>query len=917
MTRTAWAPMRWMSGAALVSVFVATEHAQAQQGTIAGTIVSAETSQPLADARVLVVGSARITTSSPRGTFEISLPAGAYRLRVYLIGYAPAEEQVTVPPGGTAAVAFRLTPSPTQVEELVVIGSRTTRSTIETPVPVDVITSAEIKEVGQTEINQILATVAPAFNASHQTIADGTDHINPASLRGLGPDQVLVLVNGKRRHPSALVHVNGTFGRGTVGVDLNAIPTSAIERIEVLRDGAAAQYGSDAISGVINIVLKDDVEQIDYTSSVGVTGEGDGEQVKAEANYGFRIGGRGFLNVSAEYLTRERTDRANPWTGDIFPGITGTAATDAELAARGLTRRDFTMQVGQSAAEIGMAAFNTVVPIGDVAEFYSFGGASFRNGSATGFYRLPNQTARVVPQIYPNGFLPEIATGIVDQSFYAGVRGNTNGWDIDFSLGHGFNAFQFNIENSNNASLGASSPITFDAGRLVFNQSTGNLDVVRPIDTGGALRSLAFVTGAEFRTEAYRIEPGEAASWQLGNGGSRPGIDFDTTASGAPKEPGSQVFPGFQPSNAVNRSRNSIGVYGGFESELSDKLLIDIGGRFEDYSDFGNTVNGKIAARYEVARDVSLRGAVSTGFRAPSLQQAWFNNVSIQFLINPSTGALDPSRVLTSNNQSRVTKAFGVPDLKEETSVNLSAGLTARPTPELTFTADVYRVEIDDRIVLSSRFANSDTIVARLLQPFQREGVTAAQFFTNAVDTKTTGLDIVASYTRQVGSGLLTLTGAANFTKTEVQRVNIPAAVADTFANGDLEAVRGRLFDREERNRLETALPRTKGSFSARYAAGRLAILGRATYYGSIEYRPTDPALDETFGAKTLIDLDLSYELFTGLRLNVGGANIFNTFPDEQTKPANISDGRFVYSRRVTQFGMNGGYYYARLRVTI
>ncbi|MGH2669847.1 MAG: TonB-dependent receptor plug domain-containing protein, partial [bacterium] len=384
-----------------------------------------------------------------------------------------------------------------------------------------------------------------------------------------------------------------------------------------------------------------------------------------------------------------------------------------------------------------------MLPLGEDAEFYSFGGFASRDGRAGAFYRLPNQASQVVPQIFPNGFVPFINTGIVDRSLSAGVRGVTRGWDVDFSLTQGRNGFQFIIDNTVNASMGASSPTTFDAGRLAFTQTTGNLDLVHPIETGGALKALSLVTGAEFRLENYQITAGDASSWQLGNGGTRKGIDYDTTASGAPKAAGAQGFPGFQPANEVYRSRTSLSAYAGFESQLTNRLLIDVGGRYENYSDFGNTVIGKLAGRYELVPSVAVRAAVGTGFRAPSLHQVWFNNVSTQFVVNPGTGQLEPRNVLTSTNQSRVTEAFGIPDLTEETSLNWSAGITARPRSNLSLTADFYRITIDDRIVITSQFASNDpTIgarVAQILVPFQALGVTGAQFFANAVDTKTTG----------------------------------------------------------------------------------------------------------------------------------------------------------------------------------
>ncbi len=891
--------------------------ATAQTGTITGSVVEAETGTPLPGANVGLVGTLIGTTTSIEGPYRLSAPPGTYTIRASFVGYSTVEQSVTVVAGQTVTVNFALAETIAQFgQDVVVLGSRGTRTAVETPVPIDVIPASAIEELGVTELNQALHLLAPSFNASHQTIADGTDHVNPASLRGLGPDQVLVLVNGKRRHSSALVHVNGTFGRGTVGVDLNAIPTAGLERIEVLRDGAAAQYGSDAISGVINLELRQQVNDLLVEVGTGITGEGDGEETKVSANYGFRVGEGGFFNVTGEFLDRNRTDRSGPWTGDIFPGISGQAATDAELARRGLTRRDFSMRTGQGNANMGAAFYNTKVPLRGNAEFYSFGGVSHRKGEATGFYRLPNQEGRVDLSVYPNGFLPQIHTEINDYAASAGVKGNIHNWIADLSVTTGGNSFQFNIENSMNASIGAASPVSFDAGTLSFRQTTGNLDFFRNLPTGGSLQSLSLALGSEFRVENYQIEAGQFESYSLGNGGDRPGIDFEVTSSGAPKDPGSQVFPGFQPSNEVDRYRYSVSGYADVEAQFSKAFLLTGAARFESYSDFGETLNGKLAGRYEFAENLAVRAAASTGFRAPSLHQIWFNNVSIQFVLD-ANNQLVPARVLSATNKDPVTKAFGIPDLKEETSLNLSAGFTARPTPNLSITADVYRITIDDRIVLTSRFTDSDPIAAQILAPFAKLGVGQAQFFANAVDTETSGVDLVAAYTTPVADGRVTLTGAANLTKTEVTAINIPQSVADKFAGGNLNAVRETLFNREERNRLEDALPRQKGNVSVRFARSRYSVLARATFFGEIQYKPTNADLDETFGAKTLFDLNVTYEVVPGANLTVGANNVLNTFPDKHQKAGNISNGRFIYSRRVTQFGMNGGFYYARLALRL
>ncbi len=538
--------------------------------------------------------------------------------------------------------------------------------------------------------------------------------------------------------------------------------------------------------------------------------------------------------------------------------------------------------------------------------------------------RRPNQHDRNNLDVYPNGFLPQIHTVIGDGSLTAGLKGSLGAWIADMSATTGGNSFQFNIENSINASIvGSASPTSFDAGTLGFRQTTGNLDAFRALPAAG-MNALTLAVGSEFRVENYSIEAGQFESYSLGNGGSRPGIDFALQPDGSPKNPGSQVFPGFQPSNEADRYRYSVSGYAELEADISDEVLATGAVRFENYSDFGSALTGKAAARFKVSDALAVRGALSKGLRAPSLHQLWFNNVSIQFVLNEE-GILEPARVLTGENNSPVTRAFGVPELKEETSVNFSGGFVARPLANFSITADFYRISIKDRIVLTSRFSNSDPIVSRILAPFESDGVGQAQFFANAVNTSTYGVDVVAAYTAPVGIGRLTVTMAANATSTTVTETNIPPQMAAIFAGGDLGAVSSTLFNREERNRLEDALPRQKGNLGVRYERGQVTFTVRANYFGSVDYTPTNADNDETFGAKTLIDVSVEYAISEQITLALGANNLLNTFPDKhchnmagpQNACANYSSGRFPYSRRVTQFGMNGVFYYARLRLRL
>ena len=529
--------------------------------------------------------------------------------------------------------------------------------------------------------------------------------------------------------------------------------------------------------------------------------------------------------------------------------------------------------------------------------------ATPRPGAAAGFYRFPKQLSQNVPDFYPDGFLPEIHPTMDDTAITIGLR-RKGTWNVDASLTHGQSAFQFDVENSVNASLGTSSPTTFDAGTLSSTENVANLDLLHKIDTK-AVKSVSLVLGTELRVENYQIHAGDQASYSLGT------ATFGMPPQ--PKLPGAQVFPGYQPSNEVDRTRDSIGAYAGVESELNKNIALDVGGRFENYSDFGRSVIGKVATRAKLGGGLSLRGAVSTGFRAPSLQQLWFSNVSTLFLPD-ATGTLMPAQVLTSNNQSPVTKAFGIPRLHEERSINASGGLSYRPRENLLVTADGYFIQLRDRIVLTSQFTNANPVVADILSPFP--GVSQAQFFANAVDTDTKGMDLVVDYSVDAGVGSLSLTASANFTTTQVTNVNIPRSLESRFgANPD--QLRTFFFGRLATNRLEDSVPHQKGTAGLRYAIHGLSALARADYYGSVRYRADDPAADERFKAKVLFDLDIGYQITKNVLVSIGADNLLNTFPDKQRKDVNTSFGRFVYSRNVSQFGENGGFYYGKLELTL
>ena len=353
-----------------------------------------------------------------------------------------------------------------------------------------------------------------------------------------------------------------------------------------------------------------------------------------------------------------------------------------------------------------------------------------------------------------------------------------------------------------------------------------------------------------------------------------------------------------------------IGLYVQEQFDAGDSFFATAGFRVDDHERFGAHTTFRIAPAFFINETgTKFKATYGTGFRAPSLNQLWFNSVGIQFVIDPATGELEPSRVLTANNKSTVTRAFGIPDLKEETSLNISAGLIATPLTGLIISLDYYYITIDDRVVLTSRFTDADSVVAKILEPFASLGVSEVQFFANAVNTETQGVELVASYNMKAGEGLLKFTLSGYVGSTEVTAVNSPSSILEGFEET--------IFNREERNRLEDAVPQQKGIFAVTYRLNRFDVTGRINYFGEIFYKPTNPDNDEVFGAKTLLDLDVGYVVVPGFRLSVGGNNILNTFPDEQQKAANRSNERFVYSRRVTQYGMNGGFYYVRVSLSL
>ena len=684
------------------------------------------------------------TDNSGSATFQ-GLGSGPHSVVVSAPQFATAVEELAESEG-TVTISLQLQAVSEVIDVTANVGTRAEGvQPLDSAVPVELVLGERLRSTGQLETGRALQMQAPSFNFSSSTISDGTDALRPATLRGLGPDQTLVLVNGKRRHNSALIHVNTSVGRGTAGTDMNAIPIAAIERIEVLRDGAAAQYGSDAIAGVINLVLKS-TPGFAMDTTWGQTYAGDGDTFMHSMHGGWANENGAFLNLTFETRHRDRTNRAGWSARTQYPLVdcaldapyaigVGSGNPGAGTPGRCFDPREYTFyrknfRVGDADGEQYSVYYNAGVPIGKRATFYSFGGWTQRDNQSTGFYRRAN-VSNTVTEFYPDGFLPEINTDVSDISFAAGIDiATVSGWNLDVSVNHGRNAFDFLITNSNNATYGTNSPRQADSGGPRFDQTTFNFDVSREFEATGRTTNLAF--GTELRQDRYGIRAGEPFSYL--NCKDDPNVSDKSTCVSAPA--GIQVFPGFQ--RDVDESRTNFGLYGDLEFTLNDKLRIGMASRFERYSDFGNSLTGKFSLRYDFNPVFAVRGSVNSGFRAPSLHQLYFTNVSTQFVTNAAGETFSEERG-TYRNDSPVARALGIPELKQERSMNFSGGVVARFSPTTSLTLDAFRVAVSDRIVISGSFTKSKLSgVPEALAGLEAVNATAAQFFTNAARTVTT-----------------------------------------------------------------------------------------------------------------------------------------------------------------------------------
>jgi len=777
------------------------------------------------------------------------------------------------PPVALAQATPPPAPAAEELQTIVVTGTRSlNRRTLDSESPVDVIGSKELQSTGSGELATVLARLLPSMNFPRPSGADASDAVRPAQLRGLSPDQTLVLVNGKRRHASAVVNVNGTLGRGSAPVDLNAIPLAAIERIEVLRDGAAAQYGSDAIAGVVNIILKKGAEGGEAEVVYGQYDFGDGEQATVRGSTGFKLGQDGWVRVAIEAAERNATNRslADP------------------RASAGPRQGTVTQRYGDPDSRPRTLFVNSQVRINDDIDWYAFAGYGERATSSAAVFRTAytdNTRTTLRSPLYPEGFQPLLDSTSVDASLVTGLRGVVGDWRWDASLNHGRNRFELDVADTVNYSLGAASPTRFYAGELTSTQSLANLDVAREIPVTFLHGPLTVALGLEARHESYEIGAGERNSY---------------VGSGA------QGYSGFRPENAGKNSRNNKSLYLNLEGDITQDLSGALALRHERYSDFGNTSSAKASARYAFTPTFALRGTASNGFRAPSLAQSFYTITTTNTLLVNGASALVETGTFPVG--SAAARALGASSLKAEKARNLSIGAQWQPNRNWTTTVDLYRIDIDDRIVFSSNLQLASAPALANALAAQNVFVGAARYFTNAVDTRTEGVDIVSTYRLNLAGGARAdLTLGYNHNDNEVRRV------ADTPAV--LAAQKLVLVDRQSVNRLTVGSPKDKLSLAGDYTNSIWNARAAVTRYGEFTVPQNDAALDQTYDPQWVLDLSASVRL-NQWRLSAGIDNVTNRYPAQVTSLANLNaNGTQPYSVWAPN-GFNGRYFYLKAGYT-
>jgi iron complex outermembrane receptor protein len=854
---------------------------------------------------LLIAGVPLKTTMMRDGTIALS----STNPRTMALRRAPVIRiaQISSPGSDAALLAMAQTPAAiapaddAPPSEIIVTGTRqVTRTVAESLAPIDVLSGKDLQTSGKQSVRDLLGTLVPSISVSSSG-AGASFAVKTLSLRGLGGDQLLVLVNGKRRHNTATLFINGTTQNGQSPPDLDLIPASAIERVEVLRDGASAQYGSDAIAGVINLILKDKPGGT-FSILAGQTWDGDGTTGQIQGDFGFRLGQDGNIHFGIDSRLQERTDRGQP---NLQPQIYSFAGFPADPRDTTKSRSGLNHPGQPQVANIN-GSYDLSLPLSDAATFYSFGTISRRNSDAWLTYRNPNATNNII-EVYPDGYVPRLHVYDKDYQATAGLKGDdffSIGWDISTSYAR--NAVKYHETTALNASLGPSSPTAFYIGEVIGTEWTSDIDLHREVPVGLA-KPLFVAVGAEYRRNTYQIGAGEPASYI--DGGYR--TPLGQPLGGIVRVSGSQGVTGFAPSAAGTFSRHDKAAYINLEQAVIPGWDVALAGRYEDYSDAGTTRTGKASTRIEPIHGIAVRGTVSTGFRAPTLQQQHYASSSTIGV----NGVLLPVQALPVNSPAAI--ALGATPLKPEKSTSISAGLVLTPTNRVNITVDAYQIKIRDRILLSGTLIGPAVNAALLAA-----GITSATsgfYFSNAASTRTRGLDIVGTWRAGLGdfgSALFSLSG--NFNKTKFTHVDLPPTA---LANAGLV-----LIDRVRQGDLSDGTPKDKFIASVNWTKSDFGINARATRYGKVVQTAaaasaTPAALaaaalnDDPIKSKVIIDLDISYTYQEKIKFTLGANNLLNAYPSV-LKPINQGTSGFAYYNSYSPYGISGGFWYARMSFT-
>ena len=846
------------------------------QTSVSGKVVDVK-GEGIPFATVLEEGTSNGTTTDQDGAFQLKVSELPTTLIASFVGFETKKQKISSENG----TLITLKEESFGLDEVVVTGNRAKpRTVLDSPVPIDNIGVQELKQSGQDTFDQMLAYKVPSFNSANQAISDATAHFDPADLRGLGPSRTLVLINGKRKNQSAQIYLNGTPGKGEVGIDLKSIPIAAIKNIEVLRDGASAQYGSDAIAGVINIILKDKAEYTEVSAKTGITSEGDGFNFGTDINATFNLGEEGYVNFTAGYYTQQLTNRAGT------PGVRDLPSTPQQNWVDWATENpDLGMIVGQPDLTKKDFFVNITYPISEDVDFYTFHGYTQRDGRSFAYYRAPywrgdvEASEFITPAGSFQGYHPTFEVDVQDNISAAGLKFILGGFNTDLSVTYGRNSVDYTVNRSVNRDYLADhgwSPRTFHPGGYAFSNIIGNLDFSRSFN-----EMVSAYFGFESKRDMYDAFEGDPFSYYGG---------------------GSDSFAGIKPSEAGSWDRTSFATYAGLDLDITKALLLGGAIRYEDFSDFGSNTSWKVSGRYKIGENAALRASASTGFRAPSLHQRYIT--LSQYIIVP--GFADPQLQGTLANDDPAVVALGVPNLSAETSNNYSFGVTAKLAKNFSFSADIYNIKVKDRVLFSSQIKSIDGNLDgsdQVEQILIDNNVLALQFFINAVSTKTTGADVVLDYSNiPLGNGKFGASLSMNFNNTEIDgAVSNPAI---------LEAGGYEIFNRREAGRITDSRPKSKVLLGLKYKEDKFNIALNNTRFGEVTvFDDADPNLDQVHSSKIVTDLILGYDFDDKFSVSVNAQNLFDVYPDVLDENLRSAGGRFLYSSEVTQMGFKGASY--------